>query len=78
MIIQIILIIEIILIIKIILTIEFVLIIEIILIIQIILIRPLITASRRLGLHRVLPLDLHVEYHKAAGIIVLILRWKYI
>ena len=36
--------------------------------------RPLITASRRLGLHRVLPLDLHVEYHKAAGIVVVILR----
>ena len=45
-----------------------------IIIIEVILLRPLITALRRIGLHRILPLDLHVEYHKTAAIIVIILR----
>ena len=33
--------------------------------------RPLITLARKIGLHRYLPLDLHVTYHKACGVLVL-------
>ena len=35
--------------------------------------RPLLTLARRLGLHRLLPLDLHVSYHKATGVLVALL-----
>ena len=35
--------------------------------------RPLLTLARRLGLHRLLPLDLHVTYHKATGVLVALL-----
>jgi hypothetical protein len=35
--------------------------------------RPLITLARRLRLHRLLPLDLHVSYHKGAGVLFILL-----
>ena len=31
--------------------------------------RPLITVGRRLGLHRYLPLDRHMAYHQACGVV---------
>ena len=35
--------------------------------------RPLITLLRRLGVHRYLPLDLHVSYHKTCGLLLALL-----
>ena len=35
--------------------------------------RPLLTLLRRLGVHRFLPLDLHVSYHKTCGVLLALL-----